>query len=104
MYGRPHFPRSALKEREARALYAGFPPAREWRGGGMEMAELCAAALIRASLSFLAHSACLFFVLPNCHPGKKILPPPSASSISSCLRFLAPLLRSRLAIGTATPQ
>ena len=33
MYGRPPFPRSALKEREARALYAGFPPAREWRGG-----------------------------------------------------------------------
>ena len=39
IFGRPPFPRSVMKEREARALYAGFPPAREWRGGGMGIAE-----------------------------------------------------------------
>ena len=41
VYGCPPRPRAALKEREARALYAGFPPlfkpgarsARDWRGG-----------------------------------------------------------------------
>ncbi|MDD9819042.1 MAG: hypothetical protein OXU61_13050, partial [Gammaproteobacteria bacterium] len=32
VYGRPPFPRSALKEREARALYAGFLLSQEWRG------------------------------------------------------------------------
>ncbi|MDD9818452.1 MAG: hypothetical protein OXU61_10035, partial [Gammaproteobacteria bacterium] len=31
VYGCLPRPRSALKEREARAFYAGFPPAREWR-------------------------------------------------------------------------
>ena len=36
VYGCPPRPRSALKEREARALYAGFPPARDWRGGAQE--------------------------------------------------------------------